>query len=221
MLLGLMKQILFEKNLYIFSSIDDVPDSLVKTPLQRTIQILKRHRDMRFSNKESEPDKPISMILTTLSAKLYQYEEDIYSTLKNIVEQLDSYSRLLHPDFYQKEDRNLPDFIIRKNEGTWYIQNPVNPKENFADRWHENENRKAKAFFKWVSWVRNDLIEILLQADINKIQKSLKEQFGETIIEKASSNIYWSSSPVILVSQKEKIPHVEIKNPPKPWRIHD
>lgn len=32
-----------------YASIEDVPDLLVRTPLQRVVQILKRHRDIRFS----------------------------------------------------------------------------------------------------------------------------------------------------------------------------
>ena len=31
------------------ASVDDVPDQLVRTPLQRSIQIMKRHRDVMFN----------------------------------------------------------------------------------------------------------------------------------------------------------------------------
>lgn len=40
-----------------------------KTPLQRAVQILKRHRDIMFAGDE---DKPVSIIITTLAAKAYQ-----------------------------------------------------------------------------------------------------------------------------------------------------
>lgn len=42
-----------------------------KTPLQRAVQILKRHRDIMFAGDE---DKPVSIIITTLAAKAYQGE---------------------------------------------------------------------------------------------------------------------------------------------------
>ena len=61
------------------ASIDDVPTWERRTPLQRTIQILKRHRDVRF--KDNCEFAPISMIITTLAAQAYQGEEDLYEAL--------------------------------------------------------------------------------------------------------------------------------------------
>ena len=49
-----------------YASVDDVPVFAWKTPLQRSIQILKRHRDVMFWNSPNL--RPISMIITTLSA---------------------------------------------------------------------------------------------------------------------------------------------------------
>ena len=37
--------------------------------------------------------------------------------------------------------------IRRLPDGTWYVGNPVNPAENFADRWHEDGHVRARAFF--------------------------------------------------------------------------
>jgi len=213
----IQKQILLEKHANIFLDVEDIPDQLVKTPLQRAIQILKRHRDMRFANHGWENDKPISMIITTLSAKLYQHEEDIFSTLENIVEKLAHYSKLLS----SRNDQMPTQLITRDNTGKWYIPNPVNPDENFADRWHENDSKKAKAFFKWVTWVKEDLVDILNLADGKKIEKSLKEQFGVTLIDKASSNILLGSSPAILTDIREDRPHVEIVDPSPPWKSYE
>jgi hypothetical protein len=201
------------------ASIEEVPEYRVKTPLQRAIQILKRHRDMRFFGHTLEDDKPISMIITTLSAKLYQNESNVYSTLKNILEQMDAYAVLLSSVVSLSESLRSQHLIERKSDGTWYIPNPVNPEENFADRWHENDNRKARAFFQWVSWVRSDLIEILRQADIKKISDSLGYHFGESITKKASAGLYIASAPTILTRTKDDIPSVEIRNPSKPWSI--
>jgi len=201
------------------ASIEDVPEYKVKTTLQRAVQILKRHRDMRFFGHQLEEDKPISMIITTLSAKLYQNEGDVYSTLKNIVEQLHAHAVLLSQDVLLNESLRSQRLIERKPDGTWYIPNPVNPAENFADRWHENDNRKARAFFQWVVWVRNDLIEVLRQADMKKISESLEHHFGENITKKASAGLYIVSAPAILTHAKDDIPNVEIRNPSKPWTI--
>lgn len=215
------KQIILEKNYEVFANIEDVPDTLVKTPLQRAIQILKRHRDIRFLNHEWDNDKPISMIITTLSARLYQQEEDVLTTLENIIKQLSSYSVLFESEFLKTYIPKSHHFIQRKSNGEWYIPNPVNPNENFADRWHENDNRKAKAFFEWLNWVKTDLIQILDLANLDNITKSMKHQFGETLIEKASQNILVIASPAILTGRKDDYPKVEISNPSKPYKKYE
>ena len=63
----------------VYASIDQVPPYEWKTPLQRSIQILKRHRDMMF--KRSPDLAPISMIITTLAAHSYEGEIDLYQAL--------------------------------------------------------------------------------------------------------------------------------------------
>lgn len=214
-LVSKQKELILENNLAVFAKIDDVPDQLVRTPLQRAIQILKRYRDRRFDGTPGEEDKPISMIITTLAALFYEQEEDIYSTLKNIVEKLQAHANLMKPGFLLEEKLAKRKIIFRTGDGKWNIPNPVNPGENFADRWHENNHRKAKAFFQWVSWVRDDLVSILGMFDINKITKSLMDVFGENAISKASSKVS-ISAPTVLISRPSP-PKIEIRNPSPPW----
>lgn len=214
------KQRLFESYREVFESIDEVPDQLVKTPLQKTIQILKRHRDMRFADTQAESDKPISMILTTLAAQFYDNEEDVSSALKNIVEKIYVHARLMDPGYRLEETLAKRRIITRTEDGKWYIPNPVNPYENFADRWHENDNRKAKAFFQWVSWVRSDLVDILAKNDIRKITESLKGSFGERPVDAVSARLSLSAAPAILISGRKEPPSIEIRNPSRPWGHH-
>ena len=75
----------------VFASVSDVPDQLVRTPLQRAVQLLKRHRDVRFCGHADEADKPISIIITTLAASAYQQEKDVFSTLANILDRIQRY----------------------------------------------------------------------------------------------------------------------------------
>ncbi len=77
------------------ASVDDVPEYKVKTPLQRSIQILKRHRDIMF---EKDPDnRPTSIIISTLAAQAYSNEPDILVAIQNIiVKQI--------PDFIKKDE---------------------------------------------------------------------------------------------------------------------
>lgn len=76
------------------ANIEDVPDYKVKTPLQRAIQILKRHRDIMFE-KDSD-GRPISIIITTLAAHAYNNETNLYEALISIVKGMRIYSAQLN-----------------------------------------------------------------------------------------------------------------------------
>ncbi len=149
----------------IFARVEDVPDQLVRTPLQRAVQILKRHRDARFAGRADEGDKPISMIITTLAAAAYEQETDVFSTLAS---------------FLDKIQRFQDTGIIRCVDETWVIPNPVNPDENFADRWNDPKSGKADAFFQWINWVQEDIDELLNAATPEGLEGQLRRGFGNS-----------------------------------------
>ena len=62
---------------------------IVKTPLQKVIQLLKRHRDIMF--KDNPDKKPISIIITTLAAQLYNNEDNIADTLASFLNGAEKY----------------------------------------------------------------------------------------------------------------------------------
>ena len=148
---------------HIFASVDDVPDQLVRTPLQRAIQVLKRHRDARFSGHELEVDRPISMIITTLATICYDQETDVFSALATFIDQVQRYA-----------DTG----VIKCVDEQWYIPNPVNRDENFADRWNESDSRKPDAFFQWLHWVQEDIDELLNAATPRDLRDRLEKAFG-------------------------------------------
>ena len=146
--------------------VEDVPEYKVKTPLQRAIQILKRHRDMMFLN---DPDnKPISIIITTLAAHAYNNESDLLDALQNLVKSMPCY--------------------IRSLNGVIWIPNPVNPLENFADKWREHPQRKEN-FDRWLKQAQQDLDHALTLGDIPCIGESLKKPLGERVINEALRNL--------------------------------
>lgn len=182
----------------IYAKVEDVPDQLIKTPLQRVIQLLKRHRDIRFIGKPSEKDKPISMIITTLSTNAYASETDVFSALWNTINKLKK---------------------LKKEKGKWYIPNPVDPDENFADRWHEDNDKRDNAFFQWIEWLESDLNHTLQQEDTDKMQVAFSELFGQRTVNESfrKAGLLKATTAPTVISRRP----VEITEPPKPWRIDD
>lgn len=149
-----------------FASIEDVPDWRVKTPLQRCVQILKRHRDIYF---DKHPDvKPVSIILTTLAALAYENEEDIFDALTGIAER-------------------MPSFIIYKN-GKWRVDNPVADGENFADKWNEYPERRT-AFLAWLEKVSVDFANVSKAASVDDGLILLEESLGKHTMEKVAAEL--------------------------------
>ena len=151
--------------------IEDVPEYKVKTPLQRAIQILKRHRDVWFDKNQSAYDenaKPVSIIITTLAAHAYNNEFDLQQALLKIVTE-------------------MPHYIEYDSNGAALICNPVDPLENFADKWQKYPIRKA-CFMDWLNQVQLDLTHALELNDVQSIGKSLKPCLGEGVINEGLRN---------------------------------
>ncbi len=136
-----------------------------KTVLQRIVQILKRHRDIMFRNDID--DKPISIIITTLAARAYRGEKDLLEGLVNVVD-------------------NLEKSITNNARGEDVVANPVNPEENFADKWPMHPKRREN-FYKWLDAVKKDVHEILDGENKIQIQNTMRRAFGDDAVTRASS----------------------------------
>jgi hypothetical protein len=177
-------------------SIEDVPEYKVKTPLQRSIQILKRHRDLIFPKKSQSNGKPISIIITTLAAHAYNNEVDLLEALINIVD-------------------GMPRFILRKDNDPW-VENPTIPTENFADEWKKYPEQETK-FRQWLQQVRADLDATLSAESLRDMTKRLKPRFGDRIVNEVASKAF----PTRYVSANavaSAAPIISITNHSKPWR---
>lgn len=150
----------------------EVPEYKVKTPLQRAIQILKRHRDFHF--QEDQDDRPASIILTTLAAKAYSNEGNLVDAVLNLV-------------------RGMPDHIetrIENGRPVSWVPNPVNDDENFADRWQDEDHPSREQKFRdWLKKVDEDLTAALLGGGIHKVVGLLGISLGRSIVTKAASAI--------------------------------
>jgi hypothetical protein len=154
--------------------IDDVPDYEVKTPLQRAIQIMKRHRNQMFCNTPGleYDDKPISIIITTLAARAYSNEPNLYEALMNILE-------------------GMPKYVIKKQVGnkrvTW-VENPVDKRENFADKWEAFPIRE-KNFYLWIDEAKKYFYTLLQKEGSQLLNESLQKGFGDKIVKRTFSAI--------------------------------
>jgi len=163
-----------QKRILLNEAIQPVPKYYVnKLPLQRVVQILKRHRDIVYKDRIDKEDKPISIIITTLAAQAYSKEIDVIDALVNVVTKM---------RFYIK-DRNP-----FTGEPEKWIGNPVNPEENFADKWKQHPKRQGN-FYAWLDAVEDDVRQILSQKDkgLQYISESMEKSFGKDLIKKTFS----------------------------------
>ena len=196
----------------VYASVDAVPDHLVRTPLQRSIQIIKRHRDVHFNSSACIDYAPISIIITTLAAHLYGNEPDVYTALSGIISKLQGHALLVEGKAIEYSLAAIG-LIRRFPDGTWYIGNPLNPSENFADRWHEDNHARARAFFAWVEALQNDLLNILRETNQSRLNQHLSRVLGTSAV----SNHLDILLPSVAVMNTP--PHINITNPARPWGV--
>lgn len=141
----------------VFCSVDDVPTFAVRTPLQKSVQILKHHRNVMF---EGLDDAPISIIISTLAAQAYDGEGGTYDAVIGILDRMS--------------------FYIQGNAGAYRIPNPVDEKENFADRWNEEPGR-ARAFFAWLQQAQEDFYTLSSIHGLDEIGRALESSCGKIV----------------------------------------
>ena len=198
----------------IFATVHDVPDLFVRTPLQRAIQILKRHRDVRFNGLPNEKEKPISMIITTLAALSYGNEESISLTLENMINKLLSYKSLL---LNGRAPTNIQKLIELTADGKWIIRNPVCLEENFADKWHLDGHKRAKAFFQWLDWLGQDMAALVEQSEQARQRTLLEEKFGSRVAAAVVPLAASTGASSLLISNARG-GDIVVDSPSQPWR---
>jgi hypothetical protein len=147
--------------------IERVPLYAVKTPLQRVVQLLKRHRDVMYSSASAtnKTHAPISIIITTLAALSYNNETNVIEALDNIL-------------------GNMPKHISF-NANKYWIANPVMPEENFADKWNEVPEKHIE-FNRWLKKAKEELVaQPLAQSGLDVIAESYKKSLGNTVTTRA------------------------------------
>ena len=76
---------------------EELKEYKVKTPLQKTIQILKRHRDIMFENNPDQ--KPSSIIISTLAAKAYNGGDNMRDVMKFVLDNMAKYIEVIDGEY--------------------------------------------------------------------------------------------------------------------------
>lgn len=160
---------------------DKIIKQLLRTNLQKSIQVLKYLRDIYFYNHYYKDYKPSSIIITTLVTSIYKefeknYYKDEFLTIYEIIiyfiyvcNNLEN-SKSIN---FSKEELEVLNPIkeLLREDNKWYLPNPTDKKENFMDRWnphHDNYKLREEAFLKWIEYLN----------DIFKTGEKLKNTFS-------------------------------------------
>lgn len=164
-----------EKQLLLLDSAKEtrpLPIYSSKTPLQRVVQLIKRHRDNYFQSKPENIRRyaPVSILITTVIAESYNNYQDIYQTLISAFQKLKQIS-LLKP---------------------YCVTNPINHEENFADKWNEND-KLVTTCRSWVEAAEKDFLELYQENTVP--YEKLKLMFGDSIVMSVIKNNVLSLCP--------------------------
>ena len=124
-----------------------------KSPLQRTVQLLKRRRDVYFGGDD---DAPRSVVLTTLAARHYRNQQTVLATLVDTLE-------LIWAE-------------IQRTQGILAVPNPTLPQEDFADAWNVDSYAR---FVRFVRDFRAELVRLGSPQNMENMAEQLAEMFGE------------------------------------------
>ena len=140
---------------------EPLPNELYsKTPLQRSVQLVKRYRDIYYQDKDY---KVSSIVLTTLMARFYNGEDSIFDAIDNVTSKIkNSYLDAVNSHLKFK------------------VLNPVNENEDFTDSWTNEHYLSFYNFIKdfYSKWQ-------ILKGDFETSGHEYIELFGEGIYKKS------------------------------------
>lgn len=144
-------------------SIDDIPSWRVKTTLQRTVQVLKLHRNSFFA---AEPGaRPPSCVVTTLAALAYRGEGSLADAVVAAADAMPGY--------------------IDTGGAVWVVENPAQPGDNLADRWSAQPGALGR-FGPWLADLRSTLAAARsTNRGLPGVAAALSARFDEALVTKS------------------------------------
>jgi hypothetical protein len=185
------KRILAERR--ITASVEDVPAYGWKTPLQQSVQILKRHRDVMF--RKYADLAPISMIITNLAANAYEGETDLATALVTIVDKMPTFVRQSRPR----------------------IPNPAGPAEDYADKWASNP-RLEENFWLWHGALVADMAKLPSLLGSGRLSDEIAAMFMVELTQD-ERKLFETPAPQLLPAAARSTPALYIPSAPRPWGL--
>jgi hypothetical protein len=136
-----------------------------KKPLQRAVQLIKRYRDMYFQKDDTY--KTSSVILTTIAGHFYEGEESIFNAIDGIISKIHS---------------NISSSPTRLK-----ILNPVNPAEDFTDKW-DSEPQYYYHFVAFCNHLFNEWQKLKKEQGVLTESKILRGLFGDDLFLRAQTS---------------------------------
>lgn len=180
------------------AGVEPLPLFKKRSPLQQVIQILKRHRDYQF--RKAPHLKPVSIIITTLAASAYSGEADVLSALKSIVFGMGNHINHQSPR----------------------VPNPVNPLEDFTDKWKTREGQELRLednFKWWVEQLKNDMRFIFSSPNLAIISERLDQKMSVSLSStsmKSLGAVFATSA--LIGTPAVATPYIIEGTPAKPWQ---
>lgn len=203
---------IFEKYRYVYDSVEEVPEMMERSALQVAIQILRRHRDVYFSNKRNGKNiRPASVLIRTIAAKIAESAPphyNVFQLLSYITKELSIYSELSTVAQIRFSQKYANKNLISRPNGKWELPNPVNVDDNLVDSWNE-DSEKAPAFFRWLAVVIEDFAVINTGEDSDFLVM-VENAFGRGFVK--DSKLFEGYSNNKSFSSPNPV------QPAKPWR---
>lgn len=183
------------------AEVDPIPNNRRKAPLQRVVQLLKRHRNVMFAKHKDR--QPISIIITTLAARAYNGEDSVEEALANVIATMGD-----HVEPTGKFTAN--------GRPIWRVANPVNPTENFADKWPTEEGLALDLegnFWAWLDQAQRDFRYFAESRDAGGLEKRAEEalslKLDRGLLEQLGASV---GAPAVHTKPQP------IVDPPAQWR---
>jgi hypothetical protein len=176
----------------VYATVDDVPPYEWKTPLQQSIQLLKRHRDIMFRNNPG--DAPISMIITNLAAHAYEGQADLGAAFCHIVENMASFVKPARPR----------------------VPNPTDPAEDYADKWAKNRSLEDY-FWLWHTQLKADVAQLINSDAHGHISAAVRTIFDVELTRQQLRDIEPQPREYASARVTRSTPALVLHSAPKPW----